>query len=246
MSGGLIFNGQISTGGGTNGNIVLIPDGTGKTIINANVGIGTTNPQQALTLTNGDNFAVNMATPATPTIASSTTGGTLAARTYWFKISASDGVGTTIGTAEKTATTTGSTSSITLSGYSVTGATSYNIYFATSTGAGNENVYISTTTTTFVFATSTVYTAGTVPTVTTAYVNKISASGNSWLGLGGNVGIGTTNPSTALYVVGTTTTNGLLITKGVSYANQAVCYMSDGSLGHQTLAQLTAGTCVGN
>jgi hypothetical protein len=44
-------------------------------------------------------------------------------------------------------------------------------------------------------------TAGTVPTVTTAYVTRLTASGNSWL-LGGNVGIGTTAPAAPLHVAG--------------------------------------------
>jgi hypothetical protein len=41
--------------------------------------------------------------------------------------------------------------------------------------------------------------------------------------------------------VGTTT-----ISSGASYVGQAVCYLANGDLGHQTLAQLTAGTCVPN
>jgi hypothetical protein len=93
-----------------------------------------------------------------------------------------------------------------------------------------------------------------------AVSNKLSVYGATSIGAGyenitaptnglivkGNVGIGTTTVSTALTVVGTTTTTQANITSGVSYGGQSVCYMADGSLGHQTAAQLTAGTCVQN
>jgi hypothetical protein len=49
--------------------------------------------------------------------------------------------------------------------------------------------------------------AGALPTVTTAYVNKLSASGDSWL-LGGEVGIGTATPTVALDVVGSIRASG--------------------------------------
>ncbi len=171
--------------------LLTVATSTGATYLtvlaNGNVGIGTSNPQNALTLTSGDTFVTSMATPATPAIASSTTGGNLTSGTYWFKVSASDGIGTTTPSAEVTTTTTGTTGSITLTIAAVTGAASYNIYFSTTT-AGNELAYFSTTTTTFVFATTSGATNGTVPTVTNAYINKISASGTSWLD-GGAVAI---------------------------------------------------------
>ncbi len=226
------------------------------TVSNAGyVGIGASNPQNALSLTGGDNISIDMSTPAKPTIASSTTGGTLSARVYYIKISASDGVGVTTPSTEVTATTTGTTGSITLSGYSVTGASSYRIYFATSTGAGNENVYISTTTTTFVLSTSTpaVYTAGTVPTVTTAYVDKISASGNSWL-LGGNVGIGSSTP-VSLLELGKTISGTTTLSAGALFDEQAYTFtdastsigktgtgMTWNYFGQQTIAATNAST----
>ena len=50
-------------------------------------------------------------------------------------------------------------------------------------------------------ATTTSASIGTIPTGTTSFTNKISASGNSWLD-GGNVGIGTVTPYSALTVSG--------------------------------------------
>lgn len=60
------------------------------------------------------------------------------------------------------------------------------------------------------------------------------------------IGTGGTAAATKLQVVGTTTSTQIKITSGSSYGGQAVCYMADGSLGHQTSAQLAALTCVQN
>jgi hypothetical protein len=62
----------------------------------------------------------------------------------------------------------------------------------------------------------------------------------------GNIGIGTTTPTSKLEVFGTTTSTQIKITSGSSYGGQSVCYMADGSLGHQTSAQLATLTCVQN
>ena len=64
----------------------------------------------------------------------------------------------------------------------------------------------------------------------------------------GGVAIGTagTAAATKFQVVGTTTSTQIKITSGSSYGGQAVCYMADGSLGHQTSAQLATLTCVQN
>ena len=103
-----------------------------------------------------------------------------------------DGVGTTVAATEVSTTT--SFSYWHLSWTAPTGAASYRIYFDTNSG-GDE--YFTSSANSYTFATSTGATAGTPPTTTTAYVNKLTASGNSWL-LGGNVGIGTTGPAKLL------------------------------------------------
>jgi hypothetical protein len=179
-------------------------------IFGGNVGIGTTAPQQKLTLSSGSNFAVEMAVP-TGVTASTSTGGTLNG-TYYYKVSASDGVGWTTLSSEVSATVDGGTTAgtINVSWSAVTGATKYRVWRGTS--SGGENAYYETTATSISDNGSLTFTSGTTPpTVTTAYVNKITASGNSWF-LGGNVGIGTMTFSAKLHVYGSASTdNGVLI-----------------------------------
>jgi hypothetical protein len=89
----------------------------------------------------------------------------------------------------------------------VLGATKYRVYRAlTATGAYK---YIETTDTHYDYVNDSVFTlTGSPPEETTAYINKLSAAGPSWV-LGGNVGIGTTDPQTyALRVEGAIMTTG--------------------------------------
>lgn len=80
---------------------------------------------------------VTTAAPTTPVQAATstaTTGGTLAAATYFYVITAINATGETIASNEKSQITTGATSTVTLGWASVTGATGYNIYRSTTTG----------------------------------------------------------------------------------------------------------------
>jgi hypothetical protein len=77
--------------------------------------------------------------PASVVATPSGTGGTLLAGTYYYKITAINAIGETVGSAEASATTSGSTSSVALTWGAVTGATSYRIYRGTT--AGGESVY---------------------------------------------------------------------------------------------------------
>lgn len=77
--------------------------------------------------------------PVANTLTTSTTGGTLAAGTYYYKVSAVDNSGETLPSNELSVTTTGTTSSNTLSWSAVSGATSYKVYRGTATNA--ENVF---------------------------------------------------------------------------------------------------------
>ena len=76
-----------------------------------------------------------VATPATPSCSASTTGGTLAAGTYYYKVAARSQGGSTLCSASANATTTGSTGSITvtLAGV-VNGAVGYDFYRSTTSG----------------------------------------------------------------------------------------------------------------
>jgi len=98
-------------------------------------------------------FLSDLVTPVcaltTPGAASGTgsgTGGTLAAATYYVKISAIDSIGreTAVGAESTGVTTTGSTSSIAYTWTAVTSAVSYRIYYGTSTG-GEAHYYTSAT-----------------------------------------------------------------------------------------------------
>lgn len=169
-----------------------------------NVGIGTMTPQEKLTLSQDSNFAVEM---ETPTLLSAKAivdpQGNLSDGTYFFKIVAEDGAGgTTAGSNELScliSNTTGRRCALTWT--AVQGATQYRIYKGSATGTPNQ--YQTSPTNTYNYdsdagATST-STSGPVPTVTTAYVNKLSAKGSSWF-LGGNLGIGTSNPVVPLQI----------------------------------------------
>ena len=85
--------------------------------------------------------------PAPTTLAGtpSTAGGTLAANTYWWVVTATTAAGETVASNEITATLTGATSSNALTWAADTGATGYNIYRGTA--AGGENALAGTSTT---------------------------------------------------------------------------------------------------
>jgi hypothetical protein len=113
-----------------------------------NVGIGTASPGQKLTLGTGSNFATEMTAPGSATIAEGT--GSLDAGTYYFKIVASDAVGTTIASSETSTTTT--FSGLDLSWTASQGAESYRIYFDTT--SGGEDEYFTSNTNSYTFATT--------------------------------------------------------------------------------------------
>jgi len=167
---------------------------------NNNVGIGTTAPQHKLALGSGSNLVIEMSAPTGMT-ATATTGGTLAAGTYYIRVVASEGSGTTVGSAEVSATVSPpTTNAISVSWGAITGASSYRVYVGTT--SGGQDRFWTTTATSFTvtaFGTGDGSTAGTVPTTTTAYGVRVTATGNSWF-LGYNVSIGTVSPVSKLTV----------------------------------------------
>ena len=99
-------------------------------------------------------------TPTGVTATASTSGGSLAANTYYFKVSALDGgLGETLPSSEVSATTSGSTGSVTVSWPAVTNAPYYRVYWGTSAGAENQFAYVWGTT--FTLTTLTAQLAGT-------------------------------------------------------------------------------------
>lgn len=82
-----------------------------------------------------------LAPSAAPTLTGSTTGGALAAATYYYVISAVNATGESAKSAEANVTTTGSTGSVGLTWPAVANATSYKVFRGTSTGT--EGVYYS-------------------------------------------------------------------------------------------------------
>lgn len=110
------------------------------------------------------NGTPQIATPSIPVLTPSTTGGTLAANSYFYKITALNAIGETIGSPEATVTTTGATSSVAIAWGAVAGATSYRIYRGTVTNT--ENLYFTSATNSFTDIGGT-STAGTVPVANT-------------------------------------------------------------------------------
>ncbi len=109
---------------------------------------------------------VATAIPSGVTAVGSAAGGTLAAATYYYKVVSIDAQGTTIGSSEVSAVTTGTTSSVTIAWTAAPGATSYRVYKGTAAGA--ESSYFSTASLNYI-DTGVAGTAGTVPGASTAY-----------------------------------------------------------------------------
>ncbi len=103
-----------------------VQNASGTTVLNADATQGT------LT-TNGGSLTINgIANPAAPTLTSSSTGGSLAANTYFYRLDAvgTGGSGTTAGipSSPGSVTTSGSASQNTLSWTAVPNATAYDVY----------------------------------------------------------------------------------------------------------------------
>jgi hypothetical protein len=69
-------------------------------------------------------------TPPAPVLATAATGGTVAAGTYWVKVTATNAQGQTLGSAVSKITTAGATSTITVTIFTVPNAANYNVYIA--------------------------------------------------------------------------------------------------------------------
>jgi hypothetical protein len=141
--------------------------------------------------------------PGTVTPTGSTTGGTLAAATYYYKVTALNAVGETTGSSEANVTTTGSTSSVALAWAAVAGASSYRIYRGTS--ASGENVYYTSSVNSFTDTNAT-STSGSVPGSNTTQVSAPGTITPAVSAVGGFLPAGTYfYKITAVNAVGETT-----------------------------------------
>lgn len=116
--------------------------------------------------------------PAAPVANAPTTantGGTLAAATYYYKVTALNAAGESLGSNEGSVTTTGASSSNTITWAAVSGATSYRVYRGTAAGA--ESTYYAPGNVTTFTDTGAAGTAGSPPTGTKpliAYIDTVT------------------------------------------------------------------------
>jgi len=149
----------------------------------SNVGIGSQNPltpQQALSLGVGMALGIEMAPPAAGGTAVGTTGGTLSpSTTYYYKYTYLDysATGETLPGAEFSVTLTGAQNAVTLTPVSNPLTAAGGTKWYRGTVAGAENVYVGYVASNYGSITDTgTLTAGSPPTVCTAYANLIGAN----------------------------------------------------------------------
>lgn len=113
-----------------------------------------------------DDLAFGPAAPVLNALTTATTGGTLAAATYFYRITATTSAGETTGSNEQSITTSGTTSTVDLSWAAVTGATGYRVYRGTT--SGDLSLLTTLGAVTSYTDTGAATTAGSVPTTNTA------------------------------------------------------------------------------
>ena len=119
-----------------------------------------------------------LTTPVNAAFATALTGGTLAAGTYFYRVTAINAYGETLASTETSQVTTGTTSTVTVNWGAVSGATGYKIYGRTT---GAELALVAVNAVTAYIDTGAVTSAGALPAAnTTAYMVILSdATGNS-------------------------------------------------------------------
>lgn len=109
-----------------------------------------------------------LAPPVQSALSTATTGGTLAAGTYRYYVTALNAEGETTVSNEQQVTTTGASSTVTVSWAAVTGATSYKIYRTAAGGAAGTQLLVSSDTASPFIDTGALTPAGAYPTRNTA------------------------------------------------------------------------------
>lgn len=178
--------------------------------------------------------------PGAATLVGSTSGGSITAGTYRYRLTAVDASSNTsfYGTESAPVTTTGSTSSVTLTFPTLpAGAVSWNIYRTTTQGVyGASSLIASAQTGATYVDVAAATSSGTPAIVTTAFVNKISraSAGDSYINNGGGVGIGTNAPSAKAILDLTSTTKGLLLPRMTKTQRDAISSPPAGLAIYQT------------
>lgn len=222
----ILFANTITAGGLATLSAGLTVTGTANAstsmFVGANVSMTTTsfsagNTVQAF-VANNINILLSMSVPGTPTMGTSTTGGTLAAATYYYRITAIDARGVeSLGSVQASIITTGTTSTTTLTFAPAPGAVSYRVYRSTTSGtytAGYISAPISSLTVSganYIFTdTGSALTVATLPTTSLSrafYANNTAGANNNFgsvfVQANGAVGISTTAPDASFVVAGT-------------------------------------------
>jgi hypothetical protein len=169
---------------------------------NSRVGILTTTPYYELDVLGDCNvsgkYLIAFASPAN-VMASLVAGGSLLVGTnYYYEVTAVGAGGETVAAGEASVTPTAAgTQMANITWSAVAGATSYRIYRSNTSGSYVTPSLAGTSTTTTFNDAGVALTAGAPPAVGTAFTVKINSNGDSWFNAG-NVGIGTSSPSTLL------------------------------------------------
>lgn len=120
--------------------------------------------------TSGVTFAGTLAAPVLAAPTTATTGGSLAASTYYYKVTALNAAGETVGSNQVSQITTGATSTVGLSWAAIAGATGYKVYRSTTTnGQSTSPALVATLGAVTAYTdTGTAVSAGAVPATNTA------------------------------------------------------------------------------
>lgn len=171
---------------------------------NGRVGIGTTTPQNALTIGTLGTLASDLSSVVIVTTAP-TTGGTLTAGTYFYKLVIVDtNGGLTEVSQEHSCTVDGTTTNACTLIFSGGAGKVYRLYKGISANGQTGYFTITPTISTVTYVdTGAATTAGTPPSVTTAYTYRLSGTTTSYIHTYfGGLGVGTATPTATLHVAG--------------------------------------------